>query len=161
MTMQRFIDRWTHPDQMPVEVDESGLCSVETHFGFQFPADYREAVRSLGLPSTTIALLDTIVDHDLDVRDVADFLGPAEMIQSTTDWREMGLPATLVAFASDCMGNLFCFPADGASPATGSTPVFFFDHDIGTVETIAPSFGAWLNEFCELPAHTNPTIRDS
>jgi len=45
------------------------------------------------------------------MRDVSDFLRPSEMVTVTEDWRDMGLPEELVAFAADCMGNLFCFSA--------------------------------------------------
>lgn len=112
----------------------------------RLPADYRSAVLQLGLPRPTIALLDAIVDQELDLRDVSDFLSPAEVVSVTEDWRALGLPEELVAFATDCMGNLFCFPT--AADTGGPVPVLFFDHDARTVEVIAPSFIIWIDELC-------------
>jgi len=61
------------------------------------------------------------------------------------------MPEELVAFATDCMGNLFCFPAE--SDASGEPPVFFFNHDDRTLDVIAPSFTRWIEEFCGVAPH--------
>ena len=148
--MERFIELWTHPDYPPAKVDETGLIAVERHFGFALPRDYREAVLSWGLPSTTIDLLDTIVDRELDVADVGDLYDPATMIAQTEAWRKIGLPGTHVAFASDCCGNMFCFSTDELRSGTEGTPVHYFDHDFGTVETVAQSFDSWIDQYCAL-----------
>lgn len=110
------------------------------------PPDYRAAVLQMGLPRPTVALLDAIVERELDLRDVSEFLSPAELVSVTEDWRDLGLPNELFAFAADCMGNLFCFPttADAGEPV----PVFFFDHDKRTANIAAPSFTRWVEEFC-------------
>ena len=148
MTLRHFIESWTHPDSPPRPVSDEQLDAVETHFGFTFPTDYRSAVLRYGLVSPSIALLDTIVERELDLADLSELLEPDEMIASTETWREMGLPPTMVAFASDCCGNLFCFDAEGAGSAAGS--VFLFDYDRGTTRRIAPSFERWIDTFCSL-----------
>lgn len=87
---------------------------------------YRNTVLQFGLPRPTAELLDVIVHRELDLRDVSDFLGPSEIVSVTEDWRDVGLPEEFVAFATDCAGNLFCFPAE--AEAGGEPPVFFFNH---------------------------------
>jgi hypothetical protein len=148
MSLERFIALWMTPDYPPRPVSEEGLRSVEARFGFACPADYREAVLRFGLVSPTLALLDTIVDRELDVADLSQLLDPKEMIESTDGWRGMGLPLDMIAFATDCCGNLFCFDeqANGA-------PVFLFDHDFGTTKPIAPSFTRWIEAYCALAPH--------
>lgn len=148
MNFNRFVELWTHPKFPPDRVSEDELRRAEAHLQASLPDDYRSAVLQIGLPRPTIELLDFIAEQELDLRDVSDFLGPAEMISVTQEWRELGLPDNLVAFATDCMGNLFCFPTN--TEAGGSVPVYFFDHDFETVDLIAPTFTHWVNEFCEL-----------
>lgn len=151
MSLDRFITLWTHPEYRPDIVSEEALEHVEREFGFRFPTDYRSAVLELGLPRPTIDLLDAIVDRELDLSDVSDFLGPSDIIAITRDWRTLGLPENFVAFATDCMGNLFCFATD--SDADETAPVFFFDHDQKSVDIIARSFTDWIGKFCSVAAH--------
>jgi hypothetical protein len=151
MTLARFIALWTHPDYPPEAVSENDLERAEGRLQTHLPADYRSAVLRFGLPSPTIALLDAIVDRELDLRDVSDFLNPEDMVTVTEGWRDLGLPEELVAFATDCMGNLFCFPTE--ADTSGGAPVFFFDHDNRAVEVIAPSFAHWIGQFCGVAPH--------
>jgi hypothetical protein len=152
MSLTRFIELWTHPDYPPSSIDEEQLREVEARFAFALPRDYREAVLAHGLPRPTIALLDTIVDAELDVADVADFLEPKDMIRSSKDWHEIGLPRHLIAFATDCSGNLFCFSAENDAAGIGNASIHYFVHDFGTVKKVAPNFRAWIDEFCALAA---------
>ncbi|MBB4100480.1 SMI1/KNR4 family protein [Sphingomonas kyeonggiensis] len=151
MSLSRFTTLWTHPDYAPGPVSEIELESAEGCLDTRLPADYRTAVREVGLPRPTTALLDAIVDRELDLRDVSEFLSPVEIVSITEDWRDLGLPEELIAFATDCMGNLFCFPATVGAGALA--PVVFFDHDSRTVDVIAPSFTRWIEEFCRVAPH--------
>jgi len=148
MNLSRFTALWTHPDYSPDPVSKVELESAEDRLDTRLPADYRAAVLEVGLPRPTIALLDAIVDRELDLRDVSEFLSPVEIVSVTEDWRDLGLPEELVAFATDCMGNLFCFPT--TADAGASVPVVFFDHDDRTVDVIAPSFTRWIEELCRV-----------
>jgi cell wall assembly regulator SMI1 len=146
MGLDRFIAMWMSPDYPPAPVTEAGLSSVEQRFGFSFPPDYRNEVCRHGLASPTIALLDAIVAGGLDMADLSELLDPEEMIASTESWHDMGLPDDMVAFASDCSGNLFCFRT------VGGGAVFLFDHDFETAGEVAPSFAQWIDSFCKIGA---------
>jgi len=151
MSLSRFIALWTHPDYAPDRVAEKEVEYAEGRLRTHLPSDYRDAVLQFGLPRPTIELLDAIVDRELDLRDVSGFLSPSDMVTRTESWRDLGLPEELVAFATDCMGNLFCFPTD--TGISKGQSVFFFDHDSGEVEVIAPSFSHWIDEFCRVSSH--------
>jgi hypothetical protein len=151
MSLERFIALWTHPESASDTVSAGELDRAEERLRTHFPADYRNAVLQFGLPRPTIELLNAIVDRQLDVRDVSDFLSPAEIVTVTEDWRDLGLPEELVAFAADCVGNLYCFPTQD-EPREAS-PVFFFDHDNRAIEVVAPSFTRWIADFCGVAPH--------
>jgi hypothetical protein len=138
MTLATFVTKWTHPDYPPERVESGALDAAQAAFGIRFPVDYVAQVLETGLPRPTIALLDAIVERDLNLDPVSDFFAPDQIESSTTGWREAGLPDYFVAFASDCSGNLFCFHA--TEPG-----IWFFDHDFGTTQVIASTFSVWVD----------------
>ena len=142
-----FAEKWSHPDYPPVHVGADALSAAEVALSSRLPAAYRAAVLELGLPRPTAALLDSIVENELDLPDIGDFFAPDEMVSSTNAWRSMGLPSTMTAFASDCMGNLFAFEREGGEAG----PVHFFDHDAGETTLLADSFAAWIGAYCQVP----------
>ncbi|MBC6982097.1 SMI1/KNR4 family protein [Caulobacter sp. 17J80-11] len=148
MSLDAFVRKWTHPDYAPDAVAPAALEQAEARLGCRFPPAYREAVLGTGLPRPTIALLSSIVDRELDIADVSNFFDPAEIVETTEGWRELGLPEHLIAFAGDCSGNLFAFDRRTASDA--ESPVWLFDHDFGTVRKVADSFTDWIAAFCAI-----------
>ena len=148
MSMDRFIALWTHPDSAPESVVEEELQGAEHRLQTHLPTAYRNAILEFGLPKPTIELLDAICDRELDLPSVGNFLGPKEIVEVTEDWRDLGMPEELVAFATDGMGNLFCFPTN--SNVSDDQPVFLWDHDSKEVESVASSFSGWIEGYCRL-----------
>lgn len=148
MSLERFDEKWgwVSADYPAVRVSEAELRSVEESFSVRLPEDYREAVLQVGLPRPTIALLDAIVERELDVHSVGDFFSPSEIIDETVGWHDIGMPEQLIAFASDGCGNKFCFDRNRLPDSS----VWFFDHDFGTTEQIASSFGDWIDALCDV-----------
>lgn len=143
---EKFIARWVHPNYPPRPVQAWEFTEVEVRFG-PLPKAYKEAISKYGAPAPSAALLETIVDNQLDVDYVSEFHTPSEIISATTDWGPLGLPSDLVAFACDANGNLFCFKPEDQP---GSDAVWFFDHDLIEVYEVAPSFREWMRQFCDL-----------
>jgi hypothetical protein len=57
----------------------------------------------------------------------------------------------LVEFASDSMGNLFCFRRVAPdSPRADDAEVWFFDHEFCRDSKVADSFDAWLLSYLKL-----------
>ena len=151
MSLARLAAKWGSYDYPPDPVSEADLRSVEHRFAVRLPDDYRQAVLETGLPQTTIELLDAIVDRDSDLHSLGDFFTPAEIIEETITWREIGMPLQLIAIASDVSGNKFCFDENRLrNDEAAGGGIWFFDHDFGTVDQIASSFAAWIDAFCEL-----------
>lgn len=150
MSLVLFVEKWTIGDYPPDPVSEEELREVEKTLRSRLPTDYKQAVLEVGFPRPTIALLDAIVDQELDIDAIGDFYLPSEIIAETLDWREMGMPENLIAFASDGCGNQFCFDT-----GNGSKRIWFFDHDFDTVKLIADSFDAWLTALCDIAPSTD------
>ncbi|MBO9706930.1 MAG: SMI1/KNR4 family protein [Caulobacter sp.] len=146
-SLSDFASKWSHPEYGPEPILLADLERAEAQLDGRLPSDYRDAVLNVGLPRPTGALLHSICEAQADFADVADFLTADEMISSTQAWREMGLPKDKIAFASDCMGNLFVFDSAALSQ---SSKVWFFDHDAGETELVAPSFTSWIQQYLDL-----------
>lgn len=151
MSLERFTEKWTSSSYPPDPVSEGDLSQVEFRFGVRLPEDYRSAVLRVGLPRPKLALLSAIVERELELQGIGNFYAPSEIIESTLAWHAISMPANLIAFASDGMGNKFCFDADRLKKrADGSAAIWFFDHDFETVECVAPSFTAWIEAYCDV-----------
>lgn len=142
-----FASKWSDPEYPPEPVLAADLTRAEELLGGRLPADYRDAIVGIGLPRPTGALLHSVCEEQADFADVADFLSADEMISSTQAWREMGMPEDMIAFAADCMGNLFAF---GIAPPSPSSEVWFFDHETGETALVAPSFEDWIQQYLDL-----------
>jgi hypothetical protein len=157
MSMQRFIERWALSGRPAEGVDEADVCRVERHVGIALSSDDRDAMLASGIPDISITLLDAIVDQEIDLQCPMQFLSPGEVIKQTERWQEIGMPAHLLAFATDYMGNKFRLDMGELRHAMKSTAtIWFFDHD-GVMDDspgtspIAPSFASWIAAFCEIP----------
>jgi hypothetical protein len=142
-----FALKWSHPEYPPEPVLADDLTRAEEQLTGRLPADYRDAIVHIGLPRPTGALLHSVCQERADFADVADFFSADEMISSTQAWREMGLPGDMIAFASDCSGNLFAFDSASKNPGSG---VWFFDHETGETALVAPSFMDWIQQYLDL-----------
>jgi hypothetical protein len=149
VTLQRFALIWCHPDDQPTVVSADALKAAEEALNVSLPDDYRMAVLSVGLPHPTIDLLHSVVEQDIDLPVVSDFLEPHEIVETTRSWRQIGLPDDLVAFASDCQGNLFCFPTQNSPRPARS--VWLWDHDFDDVSEVADTFDDWVLDMCAIP----------
>lgn len=145
--LAEFARKWSHPAYPPEPVLVEDLARAENQLGGRLPAEYREAVISIGLPRPSGALLHSICEEEADFADVSEFLSADQMISSTQAWREMGLPNDKIAFASDCMGNLFAFDS---VPRKQGSDVWLFDHDTGQIVRVAASFAEWIQQYLDL-----------
>ena len=140
--LRSFQEKWGQAEYPPDTVSDSDLRKAGEQLEWQIPEDYAQAVLEAGLPRPMIALLDVIVDDELDIFDVSDFLNPDEIVERTKSRHEIGLPIHLVAFASDCSGNLFAF---SRAPEAAPSEVWFWDHDFDETRKLSATFGQWLD----------------
>ena len=145
--LEKFANAWCNTEELPVKVSLNDLRGAEDALACKLPEVYLDQIAAVGVPIPSIDLLDEIDDRGLGLPDVTDFLTPEDILNTTRDWRAMGLGETLVAFATDCCGNLFVFKCEGQEPQSS---VWYFDHDFGTTRKLADDFDAWLASYTAL-----------
>jgi hypothetical protein len=131
-------------------VDFAEIQRIERELVTVLPQSYVTFMQTYGSIHTP-SLLELIVDGMHDMRDVMVISEVDEVIDGTKAYWSAGMSEQLVGFASDSMGNLFCFRRvpHGAN-RMDDVEVWFFDHDFCREKRIAASFDEWLASFLKL-----------
>jgi hypothetical protein len=79
--------------------------------------------------------------------DIQEFLKPKEAIEHTKANWSGEMPADIIGFASDCMGNMIGFRRQ--STPSNDSPVVFFDHEYVEVSEVSPSFDEFLTWYMD------------
>lgn len=148
LALQRFADRWGHPDHQPIRVDGGDLAIAEYRIGRRLPEAYIRAVTEVGLPRPTLSLLTSLIEADAENSDIRAFFAPEDISSGLDAFRTTTTPAAFVAFAADSSGDRYgflCPPSREARPADGA--VFQMDHETGEVSEVATSFVDWLLDY--------------
>jgi hypothetical protein len=145
-----FLDVWCRGYYKTHKTSRKKFEMIEAELGFKFPPSYREAMISFGASDVMITLLDTIVDQNLDLRDVTEIIRPAKIYKEMIGGQKAGMPNHLIPIASDCMGNSFCFSTHEVSDSAKEIPIYFFDHDFDEVDLEADCFEDWLKAYLNI-----------
>jgi hypothetical protein len=139
-----------HEGETPVPVDSTGIAQIERDLATVLPQSYVTFMQKHG-PVHTPSLISLIVDGGHEAWDVMVISEVAEVINGTRAYWSAGMSEQLVGFASDSMGNLFCFRrVPVGSVREDDAEVWFFDHDLCEESKIASGFDAWLASFLKL-----------
>jgi SMI1/KNR4 family protein SUKH-1 len=149
----QFVSKWStastsSPERGP-ESSES-LQRIEKSLAVTLPKAYVDFMLSVG-EVWTPDILDCIVDQEVEMPDIQNMLSFEQAERTTRAWQEITLPENMFAFATDCMGNMFCFDTNSCVAARcDDLPVFLCDHELGTTEVVADSFVTLLAKYVEL-----------
>jgi hypothetical protein len=129
----------------------SDIPRIESELATVLPQSYITFMQTHGSVFTP-SLLSLIVDGRHAQWDVQQFLQAAEVIEDTRMNWSGDMSNTLVCFAYDSGGNLFCFRRSQPGMARPEdAPVWFFDHEFcDDFSQIAESFDDWLFSYLKL-----------
>ena len=147
--IRKFVEIWG-VEQDPKLASTEEIDSAEKHLGFALPKEYIELVTKYGAVYCP-NLLDQIVELEAEIPDVQNFSLPSEMIEQTQMYTQAGMPEGFLAFASDCMGNMFCYEVSELKNSK-TAGIWFFDHDFCEIEKINENINEWLSSYIELSA---------
>jgi hypothetical protein len=140
-----FVKNWSSKSSM-VPINNLDIVELESKLNAVLPESYKYLIATYGLVHTP-NVLTRICDLDSDISEVQDFLS-LEDVDSLSKLYEMsGMPKGHVLFASDCKGNMFCFKLSDCVVNSTDAPIWFFNHDLRTVEKVSHSFISWLDAF--------------
>lgn len=142
---QTFVEQWGSKSETKKSSDND-IQKLEATFEILLPEEYKYFINQCGdvyCPN----LLDTICDNELELSDVQNFFLPDQAIKDTDAYIKAGMPEGYFAFASDCMGNMFCFKIEELKNKSIKPAIWFFDHDYVSMEKISDSFVDWIQKF--------------
>ncbi len=122
------------------------LDKIDEALNTRLPESYRQFMMRHGAVYTP-SILDEIADRKLGKPDIQEFLTAKQAIENTKMYWSGGMPADVIGFASDCMGNMIGFRRQSAS--SDDSPVVFFDHDHVEVSEIFSSFDEFLGWYLD------------
>lgn len=143
-----FVKNWDSKSAM-VPVSNSDIDELEAKFAAFLPDSYKYLLSTYGLFHSPNVLTKTC-DLDSDVSEVQDLLSLEDVYSLSMLYEMSGMPKGHILFASNCKGGMFCFKLADCLTQQIDLPVWFFDHDLRTVEKVSNSFIEWLNEFNKL-----------
>ena len=143
-----FVKNWgTKQTMVPIEMHD--IDALESQLTAILPDSYKYLISTYGLVHTP-NVMTKIVDLNVEVADVQDFLSLGDVSSLSKLYEMSGMPKGHILFASDCEGNMFCFKLAECQSKQGDAPVWFYNHSLCTIEKVSESFGDWLEQFNKL-----------
>ncbi|ABM03548.1 conserved hypothetical protein [Psychromonas ingrahamii 37] len=140
-----FVKNWGSKSVM-VPIKDHDIKELESKLNIFVPDSYKYLISTYGLVHTP-NVLTKICDLSSELSEVQDFLSLEDIFSLSKLYEMTGMPKGHILFASDCKGNMFCFKLTDCARQKTDVPVWFFDHDLCTVNKVSQSFIGWLEEF--------------
>ncbi|MBU2870581.1 SMI1/KNR4 family protein [Colwellia sp. E2M01] len=142
--IDNFVQQWQSKQTMVPIVTEQ-VTELEHKLSVHLPVSYKYLISTYGLVHTPNVLTKTC-DLNVAITQVQDFLSLDDVFSLTNLYEMSGMPKGHILFASDCEGNMFCFKREDCHQQQ-DIPVYFYNHDLRTIEQVADSFIGWLEQF--------------
>jgi len=130
-------------------IDCSDISELEQKLAAVLPDSYKYLLSTYGLIHSP-NVLTKICDLGVEVAEVQDFLSLEDVFSLSKLYEMSGMPKGHLLFASDCKGNMFCFKLTDCESKQVDIAVWFFNHDLRTIEKVSNTFSEWLGQFNEL-----------
>ena len=152
-----FVTEFASGEPSPSGLND--LVRVERELGTIFPQSFVEFMTTFGAVHTP-SILDLVTGGESEIApegasfDLQEIMTPDAILETTRMYHSGGMDASVVAIASDCMGNVFGFRRRADTERPDDAPLLVFDHDFCKVSEEAKSFDDWLKSFVELKRST-------
>lgn len=146
--IDQFVASWNKkPDSHGAT--QPDLAALESQFGVTLPAAYKYLALTYG-DLYTPDILDKVCDLEDEIIEVQKFLPVSQIAEITASCEKAGMAKGYICFASDCLGNMFCFKKEQCKTAPDDAQIWFFDHDFNDMEPLSLTFNEWIAQFNEL-----------
>ena len=132
---EQFVTVFTDPHRRGLPVNDEELSQLATLLNTALPAAYAQFISHHGAVYCP-AILRLEIECGLEYPDLRQMFTPREIMKKCRElWTEW-LPAGLYAFASDCVGNAFCFRQ--TTEFQDDAPVIFLSRENEELLTLEP-----------------------
>ena len=135
---QEFKNKWG-VDSVPDLDAKNNALSLKETIGIYLPNHltlFHERYGNLYTPNILDAVckLNESEEKTKEVFDIQNFIALNEIVSATKNYIEAGMPAGFIAFANDCMGNLFLIKKNDCLSEIEDCNIYVFDHNFITIE---------------------------
>lgn len=127
-------------------VSAEQLAEIGVQLDTHLPRSYVEFITRHG-PVYCPNILRLTITFELEYPDLRQFLPPQQVLPVTRAWWGRNLPGDLYVFATDCLGNPFCFRRS-AEPLDDA-PVFFLLQQNEELQNAGDHFDDMLRWYVE------------
>ena len=143
-----FVRHWaTKHVGVPIASDD--IAALENQLSIYLPTAYKYLLSRFGLLHSPNVLTKTC-HLNVAIAEVQDFLSLDDVSALSRLYEMSGMPKGHILFASDAKGNMFCFNKKDCEKQQQDIPVYYYNHDLHTIESASASFIQWLEQFNEL-----------
>lgn len=146
--IRTFVEMWNCNRALRTATPKE-IHDTEAAIGLTLPSGYKTLVSVYGNVYTP-DILDAVVEQNLDLPNVQNFMLPREALVDTRLYVGAGMPEGYFGFASDCGGSMFCFSLKDLAEGTRDSAVWFFDHDFVDMTRQSDNFLEWLSVYVEI-----------
>ncbi|MES2543946.1 MAG: SMI1/KNR4 family protein [Bacteroidota bacterium] len=131
----------------PFQIEE--FNSIEERLKIEFPESYKHFALKYG-NIWTPNILELIEEKEIEIADVQEFWNVEQIILDKENEWTSNIEENLIPFASDCMGNIFCFAFKDLTSRKSDCNIYYYDHDFDSVENLSISFEQWIEQYNEI-----------
>ena len=131
----------------PFQLEEFNC--MEERLKIKFPKSYKNFALTFG-NIWTPNILDLIDEKEVEIADVQEFWNAERIIFDKENEWTSNIEENLIPFASDCMGNIFCFAVKDLTSRKDDCDIYYYDHDFDSIENLSISFEQWIEQFNEI-----------
>lgn len=148
-TFERFRSRWCSAPGSARPATEEEIHFIELDLETVVPIAYKEFMGIVGACESP-GILTAVTEAAVEMPDLHSICSCDDVIDSTRAlWRD-GMSRSLVAFAVDSLGNVFCFERVSDNSPPDDAAVWFFDRDFSVASRISDSFTEWIVTYADL-----------
>ncbi|GAA0854900.1 SMI1/KNR4 family protein [Aliiglaciecola litoralis] len=123
------------------------MNSFESELGAKFPKsykNYKNYIIKFGATHNP-SLLDSIVESGSELPDLNEFAQVANVVKFNEMYWSGGMPNTVYTFATDCLGNAFCFEI-----SSELDEVLVYDTEFDELTSLELTFDELINEYLQI-----------
>lgn len=147
-TIDTFVEYYNATENLQNETLFS-IEGMENTYNIKLPLAYKYLILNYG-DIWTPSISKIVVDNDLELNTLIEFWRIENIIEDKTNEWISNLDENVMPFASDSMGNIFCFKTVDLNADFDNAKIYLYDHNFETIDYIADNFVMFIESYLKI-----------